>query len=150
MCGIIAVVRRRSTRTIPTHDDVMALVSGTTDALSGVLLESADAPLSAVADRLETADRLLRGTPGLRLMLSDPGLGDALRFELDALNGLLDGLEAQLDAQATVESVDLESVNASLIRVRDAAWNIERDRLRAASVVADLGGHHRLNAGRQQ
>ncbi len=90
MCGIIAVVRRPSLRTAPTRDDVMALVDGTAAVLEGVALAAADAPLIAVADRLETADRLLRGTPGIRAMLADPGLGDALRVELGSLHTILD------------------------------------------------------------
>lgn len=125
----------------------MSLVNGVTSTLTGVSLDAADGPLSTVAERLETADRLLRGTPGVRALLADPGLGEALQSELQALSAVLDGLEGQLDAQATVDSMDLETVNASLIRVRDGAWGIERDRLRAASVVADLGGRGVHGAG---
>ena len=125
----------------------MALVDGATDTLSGVALAASEGLLSSVADRLETADRLLRGTPGVRTLLADPGLADALRTELSSLNLVLDGLEAQFDAQATVDSMDLETVNSSLIRVRDAAWAIERDRLRAAVVVSDLGGRAVHGAG---
>jgi glucosamine--fructose-6-phosphate aminotransferase (isomerizing) len=147
MCGIIAVVRRPSLRAVPTRDDVLALVHGAAAELEGVELGAADAPLIAVADRLETADRLLRGTPGVRAMLADPGLGEALRAELGLVRTILDALEAQLDAQATVESLDLEAVNASLIRVRDAVWSIERDRLRAADVVTDIGGRDVHGAG---
>ena len=147
MCGIIAVVRRPSLRSVPTRDDVLGLVDGTATDLHGVALEAADGPLIAVADRLETADRLLRGTPGLRAMLADPGLGDALRLELAAVNLILDRLEEQLDLQATVDAVNLEAVNASLIRVRDAVWAIERDRLRAADVVVQLGGRDVHGAG---
>ncbi len=147
MCGIIAVVRRPSLRTAPTRAEVMALVDGAAAELDGVELAAADAPLIAVGDRLETADRLLRGTPGVRAMLADPSLGDSLRNELGAVNVILDRLEEQLDAQATVESLDLETVNASVVRVRDAVWAIERDRLRAAAVVADLGGRDVHGAG---
>ncbi len=134
-------------RTAPTRADVMALVDGTAAELDGVALAAADAPLIAVADRLATADRLLRGTPGIRAMLADPGLGDALRLELGSVTTILDRLEEQLDAQATVESLDLEAVNSSLVRVRDAVWAIERDRLRAADVVRDLGGSDVHGAG---
>ena len=147
MCGIIAVVRRPSMRTVPTRDDVLSLTNGVTGELSGVAVNAADGPLTAVADRLETADQLLRGTPGVRALLADPGMAEALQTELTSLSEVLDGLEAQLDAQATVDSMDLETVNASVIRVRDAAWAIERDRLRAATVVADLGGRDVHGAG---
>lgn len=147
MCGIIAVVRRRSERVAPSSVEILGLVDGVTDQLDGVDLSGAEGPLGDVGDRLHEADRLLRGTPGLRCLLNDVGLADAIRASLGSLNAVLDGLEAQLDAQATVDTLDLEAVNAALIRVRDAAWNIERDRLRAAAVVADLGGRDVHGAG---
>ena len=136
MCGIIAVIRRPSLRATPTRDDLLPLITGTAAELSNAKLASAEAPLAALAEKLEAADLLLRGTPGVRLLLSDPSLADVVRDELSGVNAKLDDLEAELDAQATVDSNDLETVNARLIRVRDAAWNIERDRLRAATVVS--------------
>ena len=147
MCGIIAVIRRPSHRAVPTRDDILGLVSGTAGDLEGIALEQADGPLAKVAERLATADTLLRGTPGLRLLLSDPGLTDSLRAELKSLNAHLDDLETDLDAKATVDSLDLEAVNSQLIAARDGAWAIERDRLRAAEVVSDLGGRGVHDAG---
>ncbi len=147
MCGIIAVIRRPSLRATPTRDDLLPLITGTAAELSNAKLASAEAPLAALAEKLEAADLLLRGTPGVRLLLSDPSLADVVRDELSGVNAKLDDLEAELDAQATVDSNDLETVNARLIRVRDAAWNIERDRLRAATVVSDLGGRDVNGAG---
>ena len=134
-------------RTVPTRDDILSLVLGVTDELSTVTLDDAQAPLEAVGARLHEADTKLRGTPGVRAMLGDAGIGEAITKELTNLAEQLDRLEAHLDAEATVESLDLEAVNAALISVRDAAWNIERDRLRAAKVVADLGGRDVHGAG---
>ena len=147
MCGIIAVVRRRSQRPVPESAALLALINGATSDLEIVALDDALDPLTSVGERLHEADRLLRGTPGLRALLADSALVDAIGQETKSLNAVLDGLEAQLDAQATVDSLDLETVNAALISVRDAAWNIERDRLRAAAVVADLGGRDVHGAG---
>jgi len=140
MCGIIAVIRRPSRRATPTRDDLLPLINGAAAKLDGLDFAAASEPLAQLAEKLETADLLLRGTPGVRLLLNDPGLADVVRDELSGFNTQLDALEAELDAQAMVDSADLETVNAVLIRVRDAAWNIERDRLRAAEVVRDLGG----------
>ncbi len=147
MCGIIAVVRRRSTRPTPTTADVLTLVEGAASRLSGVELDNAETPLDGLAGRLAEADRLLRGTPGIRLLIGDAGVVESLRAELAQLRTVLDGFEAELDERATVESVDLEAVNASLIRVRDGAWAIERDRLRAAGMVVSLGGPDVHGAG---
>ena len=139
MCGIIAVIRRPSNRAVPTRDDILGLVDGTANVLDGIALEHADGPLATIVERLSAADTLLRGTSGVRLLIADPGLSDLLRAELGSLNAHLDALEADLDSKATVDALDLEAVNALLISARDAAWAIERDRLRAAVVVSDLG-----------
>ena len=147
MCGIIAVVRRRSERSVPSSSEILSLLDGVTSDLESVDLVSSHGPLTAAGDRLHEVDRLLRGTPGVRGLLADSGVADAIRTEMTSLGVVLDRLEAQLDAQATVDSLDLEAVNAALINVRDAAWNIERDRLRAAVVVADLGGRDVHGAG---
>ena len=147
MCGIIAVVRRRSDRAVPTRTELLELIAGVTDPIVEVELSAAESPLHDIGARLQEADRLLRGTPGLRALLADSGLADVVKAELGSLNEQLDRLESQLDAQATVDSLDLESVNSALISVRDAAWSIERDRLRAATVVADLGGRDVHGAG---
>ena len=135
MCGIIAVVRRASSRAVPSVDDVLTQLAGTAELLDGITIDGASGPLTQIADRLETADRLLRGAPGARLMLAEGTLGTSIRSVLGELNVRLDMLEMELDARATVDAVDLESVNATLIRVRDAAWSIERDRLRAADGI---------------
>ena len=147
MCGIIAVIRRPSNRAVPTRDDILGLVDGTANVLDGIALEHADGPLATIVERLSAADTLLRGTSGVRLLIADPGLSDLLRAELGSLNAHLDALEADLDSKATVDALDLEAVNALLISARDAAWAIERDRLRAAVVVSDLGGRDVHDAG---
>ena len=49
-------------------------------------------------------------------------------------------IEADLDHGAALRSPDLEAVNAALVRLKDAAWAVQRDRLRTARAVADLAG----------
>ncbi len=140
MCGIIAVVRRRSSRPIPTLAEIRPLIENRAADLHGRSLDEAEPILRVLATDLSTADGLLRGTSGLQLLLDDPAGADFIDEQLAGLDAALDGLEAELDQRATVDALDLESVNALLIAVRDAVWNIRRDRLRAATVVADLGG----------
>src|SRR5690606_10478333 len=66
-----------------------------------------------------------------------------LSGELARLSGLVvDALaarEAELDANP-IEPLLLEAVNAAVIRLKDAAWAISRDRLRTAVAVAGLAG----------
>ena len=147
MCGIIAVVRRRSGRLVPAPTDVLPLIDGTAQLLEGVTADTASGPLATIAERLEAADTLLRGAPGARLLIAERSMATGIAGSMRDLAWRLDVLEAELDERATVDSVDLESVNATLIRVRDAAWSIERDRLRAAEGILDLGGRDVHDAG---
>ena len=147
MCGIIAVVRRRSGRLVPAPTDVLPLIDGTAQLLEGVTADTASGPLATIAERLEAADTLLRGAPGARLLIAERAMATTIAGAMRDLTWRLDVLEAELDERATVDSVDLESVNATLIRVRDAAWSIERDRLRAAEGILDLGGRDVHDAG---
>ncbi|NNK92375.1 MAG: SIS domain-containing protein, partial [Acidimicrobiia bacterium] len=132
---------------MPTAAEVVALVGDTPGVLDGITADDALEPLESIGDRLVEADRLLRGTPGLRLLLADPSVGATLRDTLQALTYRLDDLETELDERAAAESLDLERVNAALIAVRDSAWAIDRDRLRAAESVHDLGGRDVHDAG---
>ncbi len=144
MCGIIAVIRRPAIRPVPESADVvghLADLAATITALPG-LASSADttAAFSRAAERLNAADSLLRGVPGLRLMLSDPNLAGALTHHCDELLAAVDAEEKRLGAEGGLDTVELEERNRELIRVRDGLWAITRDRLRAAAVVAELSG----------
>ncbi len=138
MCGIIAVVRRPSTRSTPEGSEVLALVSDLAASLDGA--GDVTASLAAAADRLEAADALLRGVPGLRLMLTDHALAGALTHHCDELLAAVVAEEARLEAGGDLDTVALEARNHELIRVRDGLWAITRDRLRAARVVGELSG----------
>ena len=64
MCGIIAVVRRPSTRPTPSASEVIDLVAGL--AVTVTEAEDITEALTVAGGRLAEADRLLRGVPGLR------------------------------------------------------------------------------------
>ena len=97
MCGIIAVVRRPSTRTTPASSEVLDLVSG----LAASLINAADptSAFDAAGTSLAAADALLRGVPGLRLMVAEPGLSTALIHHCDEI---LAAVEAQNTRIATL------------------------------------------------
>ena len=144
MCGIVGVVRRRSTRPVP---DAAALVGSLDRALIG--LEGSVATDGALADALVAAASLvegvdceLRGVPGVRALLGDPQAALVIADRVDQLTRRLDALEAELDAGlgATLTAGVLENVNAALVRARDAVWAVGRDRLRTAREVALLAG----------
>ncbi len=144
MCGIVGVVRRRSTRPVP---DAAALVGSLDGALTALVgAESADATLAdtlvAAAVLVEGVDRELRGVPGVRALFADAQAALVIADRVEQLTGRLDALEAELDdgLGATLAVGVLEQVNAALVRVRDAVWAVGRDRLRTAREVALLAG----------
>ena len=74
MCGIIAVLRRPSTRAIPEASEILTLVGQAQE-----LLKKGDLPSLAEANELlKEADHLLRGGPGLLAFFSAPELADHL------------------------------------------------------------------------
>lgn len=135
MCGIIAVVRRPSTRATPTSQSVLDLVAG-----QATLLGSGPDAIAAVGTRLAEANALLRGVPGLRLLLAESSLGPALVHHCGELLAAVEQEEQRLEQDGSLSTKELEARNQALIAVRDGVWAITRDRLRAAEVVSDLSG----------
>jgi len=138
MCGIIAVVRRPSTRATPTSQAILDLVAGQ----AALLVSGPDVTdtIAAVGSRLAEADALLRGVPGLRLLLAEPSLGPALVHHCDELLAAVEQEEQRLEQDGNLSTRQLEARNQALIAVRDGVWAITRDRLRAAEVVSRLNG----------
>src|SRR5436309_2651489 len=127
MCGIIAVVQRRARREAP---DLGALLASL-DGLRGV--EAA----SAVA----AVDLELRGVAGVRALIADRTTADALDVRMAELEAEAAELESRADAGGLgLAGAELEEFNAGLVALKDAAWSIRRDRLRAAREVAELAG----------
>lgn len=142
MCGIIAVARRQSDTPPPSAEAVLALVAPTptlvAEAGAGSDLRKG---LEAAAAQLGEADRLLRGTPGVRALLADPALPAALAEHLDDLDDAVADLDARLEGLlAEAPTTEQEAVNRALVGVRDGAWALGRDRLRTARAVAALAG----------
>ena len=138
MCGIIAVVRRPSTRATPTSQSVLDLVAGQATLL-GSGPDATDA-IAAVGTRLAEADALLRGVPGIRLLLAESSLGPALLHHCGELLAAVEQEEQRLEQDGSLSTKQLEARNQALIAVRDGVWAITRDRLRAAEVVSHLSG----------
>jgi glucosamine--fructose-6-phosphate aminotransferase (isomerizing) len=139
MCGIIAVVRRRSQRATPTAAEVLAPLEGT----AALLVGAADADLAAVigevADRVEVVDVALRGTPGVLALLADRSTAATVDALCTEIGEALADLEGGLDDDPA-PGPQLEAVNAAVIRLKDGLWAVQRDRLRTARAVADLAG----------
>jgi glucosamine--fructose-6-phosphate aminotransferase (isomerizing) len=146
MCGIIAVVRRPSDRAPADGAAVRARLQEAVTAAEGLDpgqpgVDLATA-LDLAAERLQTADRLLRGVPGTRSLLADRRLGPTAVGLVTQVEAAAATVEAALDDPPDVgwSSTETEQVNAALIRLKDAGWAIRRDRIPTAAAVAALAG----------
>ncbi|HET6949806.1 MAG TPA: SIS domain-containing protein [Acidimicrobiales bacterium] len=141
MCGIIAVVRRPGARTAPPGDRIVGPLHEAVAALAG------DGPLAdgctAAAALVESTDARLRTAEGVHTLIHDRRLLAEVEGACAALGDAVTGIEARLDAGDHGDVADLariEAVNASMTRLKDALWAVERDRVRTARAVADLAG----------
>jgi glucosamine--fructose-6-phosphate aminotransferase (isomerizing) len=76
--------------------------------------------------------------PGVLALIDDPTGAAVLAGELEAQQDLLHRLEARLDVDSAVHPDDLETINAAMVRAKDAVWAVARDRLRAGREVEAL------------
>src|SRR4051812_46195535 len=132
MCGIIAVVRRRSSRRPPAAADLTGHLDVAADALGGsgwpglVGLERAAKAVAGV-------DAALRGVPGVQALVGDPTLAQMLAERVGGVEARVHALEQALDqGDLRPEEGDVEAVNAAVVRLKDACWALLRDRLRNA------------------
>ena len=89
MCGIIAVLRKRSERTPPSGADLLALLDGTADTLRSLVGSVDGAAIDAVAQRVEEVDAHLRGTPGVRALLDDRALASSVEAVVADLDSVI-------------------------------------------------------------
>src|SRR6478735_8873814 len=145
MCGIIAVVRRPTTRRPPAPSEITDRLE-TAGRRLGELGDAQSLPagldqlIGDCAAEVAAADVLLRGVAGVRALLEFPVLAPSVTNLIDGLDGQTHGLERRLDADVSLSGPHLERVNAALIALKDAVWAVQRDRLRAAEGVRGLVG----------
>ncbi|MBU6329900.1 MAG: SIS domain-containing protein [Acidobacteria bacterium] len=143
MCGIIAVVRSQSTRSVPDAAAVCGPLDEASRLLDGLVRRSGPelgAAVDAAAAAVQRTDELLRGAPGVRALIEQVGLAARVGSLITGIDLQVTELEAALDADTSIRGVELERVNAALILLKDAVWSVRRDRLRAAEGVAALVG----------
>ncbi|MGA0218222.1 MAG: SIS domain-containing protein [Ilumatobacteraceae bacterium] len=124
MCGIIAVLSRRTDRSAPTTAEVVALLD---TAAASVGSDPAEA-----ATVLGSLDALLRGVPGVVAFKNDEHLVDIVTASLATIEAQVADLESEVEAGTRSDT--------DTIRLRDALWAISRDRIRTAVAVHALAG----------
>src|SRR5687768_12736957 len=118
MCGIIAVVRRRATRTPPAPEEMLGLlqplpalieVDGVDETLEERLLRAVKA--------LDDANALLSGVPGLHSLLYSPDVRAAMHWHCAQLSTGLARIELELDSgRINLDADRLERINAALLQ----------------------------------
>ncbi len=147
MCGIVAVLARPASRPAPDAGPVLEALAEAAEALAVATADLRSDPSRALAGlgrcaaTLEKADRTLRGIAGTACLLGGTGMStlEAVGAAAGNVQARISALEADLDEAATgVAAGDQESLNAAMIRLKDASWAIARDRVGGARGVADL------------
>jgi glucosamine--fructose-6-phosphate aminotransferase (isomerizing) len=143
MCGIVAVLRPPGARLAPSANEVTGPLhdAAATLASSVPLMEAC----GRAADLVEVSDARLLGTDGIWALVHDRRLLAEVEGMTAQLGETIEAIEAGLDAGAGGPDGDgdrdpLEAVNAAVVRLKDAVWSIERDRVRTSRAVADLAG----------
>ncbi len=139
MCGIVAIVRRRTARVQPDADRLLSRLGEAADTVPEPGVPELAAGLNLVAETLRAVDSELRGEAGLAAMVGRPRLVPGIEGQLARIADSVAAIERYLDDHD--DSVaDLEAVNAAMVGLKDALWAVERDRLRAAREVVELAG----------
>ncbi len=151
MCGIVAIASRALRTTSATGveelcaPDLGVLVATTqlaAERLGEVALEPT--VLETLAGDLEVVDRALRGPGGVAALLADPLASASLGYAAEAVHVAVGSLDLRIEA--AIERGELqvdETLNRAVVRLKDVAWAIARDRLRTASAVEELAGAER-------
>jgi glutamine---fructose-6-phosphate transaminase (isomerizing) len=140
MCGIVAVMRKAAARRPPTPSELDALIQSSEAAIADVeeAPRSISECLTRARETLLAIDAPLRGTPGLRCLLTHPALRTDLERRTQRLDHRIERLEQRLDS-GSVLLLDgsVEEINAKLLDVKDALWAIRMERLAHARAVAE-------------
>jgi len=133
-------LRRRSTRDAPDLGSLEARLAEVVARFDAI--PTAVDPVAAASDAaavLEAVDAALSGIPGLVALLGDRLALAALEHRADDLARTLARVDGEVEAVLSAGLVaDVESLNAALVRSKDALWSVRRDRLRSARAVDDL------------
>jgi glucosamine--fructose-6-phosphate aminotransferase (isomerizing) len=130
MCGIIAVLRRPSSREVPDLVELLGLLESVSNSLS---LDDLNM-LKKQVESLDFINSQLKGLPGFLGLFNNESLVPAIETNLEQLFDFFQNLEKQL----SLSSEDVEVLNGLLSKMRDLAWSIKNDRIGSYRRVFDL------------
>ena len=137
MCGIIAIVRRRTQRSNPSATRVRSLLEGVPD--------TAPTDLQEIQQLLESLDLLeneTSGMPGTITFLENPELISLLIEKCEGIEAAIGDFESSLDHNDYVLQ-DIEKTNACIIQAKDLIWTLSNDRVRLVESVRELSQEDR-------
>ncbi len=130
MCGIVGVISRAASRSVPSADEVLGLLDQAIAAIGDPV---------AVTVATASADALLRGVPGVVALADNRQLEASIVTRLDRLDLFANEFDRELEA-SEVTPGELERLSAEGIALRDVLWALRHDRLRTAREVSALAG----------
>ncbi|MCH9804378.1 hypothetical protein K0U73_11355, partial [bacterium] len=133
MCGIVAIVRRQSTRAVPSAAQVLTLVNAAAAAFDADSVTSLDGCRAS----LQELNSLLLGVPGAVALLESPGLSAEIAAQLDPL---MKTLTTTADDAVASGEIIAEDLNAARRAIKDVLWAVLRDRLSVPEGIRALGG----------
>jgi glutamine---fructose-6-phosphate transaminase (isomerizing) len=143
MCGIIAVLQQKSTRTPPRREALLSLLAEVERQLAGHSRLPETTALRSAGDALSALDRQLRGVAGLTTLLREPDLADEITRRTAVLQTTVHAFEGSLDATVGADAAadaSTERRNQALVHLKDALWAVQKDRLQHARAVQALAG----------
>ncbi len=149
MCGIIAIVRRTIDVDPLSAESVVAPLDAARAELRSIDADaSLTARLNAASSSLEASDGALRTMAGVLALHGDPLLVARVAERIAECSDAVARTEESLDGgHIDTTPAELEALNAALIRLKDAVWAIEHDRLRVPVGIAELGGSDATPSG---
>ncbi len=138
MCGIVAILSRPGQRPTP---DVERCAAALTEAAATLQqwIDSGEQDAGRLDGVLETSEGVARELRGFAGMLGVLRSGGALEHPSAQLQAAVEAIEGQLDEQAVaLGPAAVEALNAVLIRLKDAAFAIARDRVANVDAVRAL------------
>lgn len=133
MCGIVAILRKRSDRPTPTSAELLALVESASRVFS---LETAESTRDS-AGALERLNAALSGVPGVTALIENPGLAAEIGARLAPMQAELADTRA---GDPVPPNAGTENLNAARIRLKDAVSKVADDRLATPAGVIELAG----------
>ncbi|MCB0989353.1 MAG: SIS domain-containing protein [Acidimicrobiales bacterium] len=138
MCGIIGVVRKRDDRTPLDPADVLARLSMAADLLDAASVDLDVGSLETAAQTAQHLDADLRSLPGVRALVDDPKVLADVAALTNRFRVSVAAIDSAVDTGRLVFDASTETLNRVLVDLKDAAWALERDRVRNAAAIAAL------------